>query len=78
MTDRIIQPFSINLKILREACGFTQKELAEELNISLARIKKYETHWQLPTAEDMRKLTNFFQYSEEEMKEDIITTKTRA
>lgn len=78
MIDRIIQPFSINLKILREACGFTQKELSKELDISLARIKKYETHLQLPTAEDMRKLTGFFQYSEQELKEGIITTKTRA
>lgn len=55
--------FGINLKYLRNAKKFTQKELAAYMNVNAVTICHWEKGIQEPCIEDIRKLARFFNVS---------------
>lgn len=55
--------FSVIIKELREEKGLSQKQLAEELNISQSAIAKWELDKTEPTAGTLRLLSEFFNVS---------------
>lgn len=55
--------FQENLKEMRKLCGFTQKEVAEKLNISQPSYIRYENGTAEPTLENLVKLAELFDVS---------------
>jgi transcriptional regulator with XRE-family HTH domain len=53
----------MNIKKLRKSIGITQKELAEQLNISPSTIAMYESGRRDPDTETLQKIANFFDVS---------------
>ena len=51
---------SQNLKIFRKKCGFTQKVIADSLNIDRSTYTYYETGESSPTIETLCKLSKIF------------------
>ena len=51
------------LKKLRKLKDISQDELSKKLNISKTNIARYETNKQLPSAEFIKKLAEFFEVS---------------
>lgn len=56
-----------NLKFYRENAGFTQAELAEQLNVSRSTLSKWETNHQEPSLGDVVLLCDFFQISVDQL-----------
>ncbi|CAO4835534.1 MAG: hypothetical protein CNLJKLNK_00476 [Holosporales bacterium] len=51
---------SENLKFFRKKLGLTQKELAEQLNISMSQLQKYETGKSPLSTERMKQFLKIF------------------
>ena len=49
-----------NLKCFRQACGLSQKELAEKLNVSFQQVQKYENAVNRISAGKLFELSNIF------------------
>ena len=45
-----------NLKARRNACGFTQEELALKVGVNRQQVRMYETGWRYPRPHTMEKL----------------------
>lgn len=58
-----MRSFSNRLKELREGTGLTQKQMAEELNISPRAYQIYEYDEGLPTVQKLIALADFFDVS---------------
>ena len=75
--------FSINLKLLRQARGMTQSELARELNDSGGLIGNYETGDRRPSYEQLDRIAAFFDVGLDELmgrdtsKGDMAAAKSR-
>ena len=52
-----------NLKILREAKGYTQQQLSEMIGVSQQTLQKYETQKHEPDIESLKKLADIFEVS---------------
>ena len=59
--------FSVNLKLLRQARGMTQSELAKELNVSGGLIGFYETGDRRPSYEQLDRIAAFFDVGLDEL-----------
>lgn len=55
------ETFPQKIKQAREKSGFTQREVAKELNISKSTIASYETGRTQPDIETLGKLIDFYQ-----------------
>ncbi len=55
------------IKILRESKGLTQKDLAKILEVNTSLILKYEKSAILPSLENFKKLTEFFNVTADEL-----------
>lgn len=75
--------FSVNLKLLRQARGMTQSELAKELNVSGGLIGFYETGDRRPSYEQLDRIAAFFDVGMDELmgrdtsEGDMATAKSR-
>ena len=75
--------FSVNLKLLRQARGMTQSELAKELNVSGGLIGYYETGDRRPSYEQLDRIAAFFDVGLDELmgrdtsKGDMAAAKSR-
>lgn len=49
-----------NIKLMREAKGLSQRELAQCLNITQQSVYKYETGQALPNLSTLREMSEFF------------------
>ncbi len=56
-----VETFAQKLKKAREETGFTQREVAKELNMKQATIASYETGRTQPDIETMCRLIDFYQ-----------------
>lgn len=52
-----------NLKMLRKAFGYTQRELADKINVSPKTIQKYETSENEPSIKSLMSLADVFNVS---------------
>ena len=59
--------FSENLRQLREKQGLTQKELAEELGISLRAYQYYERNEREPQLSTLIRIADYFDVSLDEL-----------
>ncbi len=59
--------FCENLKETRKFCGFTQKEVARHLNVVESCYANWEQGRTEPNIEMLRKLSNFFNVSLDEL-----------
>ncbi len=71
--------FSEKLKMLRKERGYTQEELAEEINVSRQAITKWESNEGLPDIENLKQISNLFNTTidelikeEKEISEEIV------
>lgn len=68
--------FSLKLKEYREKSGYTQKDLAKKLNVSISSVGMWESTSQIPTAKKLIEIANLFNISLDELldrnKGDII------
>ena len=56
-----------NIKVLRQGAGLTQKDLADELNVSFQSISKWETDEVEPDISTLNKLAGIFKVSLDEL-----------
>ena len=59
--------FCKNLKEARKACGFTQKQIAKMLNVVESCYANWEQGRTEPNIESLRKLSNIFNLSIDEL-----------
>ena len=55
--------FSLKLKELRETKGYTQRELAKKLNVSVSTVGMWESTSQIPTAKKLLEVAALFNVS---------------
>ena len=64
MDEEILPATPETLKMLRKRHGYTQKQLADKLGVSLSTVKKYETvrtkHGSSPIAPIMEKICELY------------------
>lgn len=70
--------FSQQAKELREAMGFSQKELSKHLGISASGIGHLETGRNEPTASTLIAYSNYFKIPIDELLDDELTPEERA
>jgi len=58
-----LEQLSYNIKFFRDQLGLTQKELADELNVSRSNVAKWESNNALPDAESLINLSKLFHVS---------------
>lgn len=59
--------FNENLKALRLSCGVGQKQLAQQLNISLKTISHWETGYSEPSMGQLIQLADYFDVTLDEL-----------
>lgn len=52
--------FGARLRLLRQSKGLTQKQLAENLNLTKSVVSAYETDMRLPSYDVLIKISNIF------------------
>ena len=55
--------FALKLKELRENAGYTQRELAKKLNVSISSVGMWESTSQIPTAKKLIEVASLFNVS---------------
>lgn len=55
--------FALKLKELRETKGYTQKDLAKRLNVSVSSVGMWESTSQIPTAKKLLEIAALFNVS---------------
>lgn len=55
--------FALKLKELRENAGYTQRELAKKLNVSISSVGMWESTSQIPTAKKLIEIASLFNVS---------------
>lgn len=60
---KTLHTFSINLRILRNEKGFTQKQLADKLLLSRNRISDYENATSEPSLDTLTQIADYFNVS---------------
>jgi len=58
-----LEQIAYNIKFFRDQCGWTQKELAEQIMLSRSVVAKWENHSATPDIESLIKLSNVFNIS---------------
>lgn len=59
--------FGSKLKTLRKKAGFTQESLAEQINVSVLTIKRWESNKNSPRVNEIKKICEALNVSEEEL-----------
>ena len=59
----IRKAFGVRLKELRKQKGWTQKQLANQLNVRYSHLNKYESGMHIPPIERLIQLANIFEVS---------------
>ena len=57
----------MKIRAKREAMGWTQKELAERMDVTVMAVSYWETGRNIPTPDKLRKLAKIFDCSMEEL-----------
>ena len=58
-----MEVFAERLKLLRQECNFSQRQLSKEIHISQSRISAWELGLYMPSAENLIALAKFFKCS---------------
>lgn len=66
-TDTNLYDISIKIKLLRTSKGLKQKELASLLGVKTSAVSKYETSAGFPSLPVLKKLTEVFDVSADEL-----------
>jgi transcriptional regulator with XRE-family HTH domain len=76
---RGMNTISMNIRKLRKAHGLTQVELARKLQATQKVVTSYETNKRTPTLEKLRKLSQVFEVSIDEIvgKQELVTEEER-
>lgn len=61
--DKSVYDFGLRLKTLREEANFTQKQVADRLNVTLSTIQKYENNTSTPPIDNLEKLALLYHTS---------------
>lgn len=71
--------FALKLKELRETKGYTQKDLAKRLNVSVSSVGMWESTSQIPTAKKLIEIAALFNVSVDTLLDaSTITSEERA
>ena len=63
----VVMPISANIRQLRKKAGFTQIELAEKLNVSIATLRRWEAGETAPNGTRIMELANVLKVSPDEI-----------